>query len=222
MLTSGGQNFITKMRLNDVLDTPIEGGLDEVITICEQLCNIRYNSDVEEEELWWALMMKQKHYLINLLELLLQSSSRLSQLQEWLGLERQLWLEKLYSHELVKYMFDFRAWTCVSQVYQQKDLLLGILSSFMDDLTDDFYEMSEHQLGEKLYRKLKGRRYLVVLDDIWDCRVWNDLKMYFPDDKTGSRVLFTSRDIDVSLHVQSARPAHVLRLRTAWESWCIF
>ncbi|KAJ0725255.1 putative P-loop containing nucleoside triphosphate hydrolase, leucine-rich repeat domain superfamily [Helianthus annuus] len=46
--------------------------------------------------------------------------------------------------------------------------------------------------------------------------------MYFPDDKTGSRVLFTSRDIDVCLNVQSARPAHVLRLRTRVESWGIF
>ncbi|KAJ0489050.1 putative P-loop containing nucleoside triphosphate hydrolase, leucine-rich repeat domain superfamily [Helianthus annuus] len=82
--------------------------------------------------------------------------------------------------------------------------------------------MSEHELGEKLYRKLKCRKYLVVLDDIWDCRVWEDLKMYFPDDKTGSRVLFTSRDIDPSLHVRSAKPAHVLRLRTEVESWGIF
>ncbi|XP_076927496.1 putative late blight resistance protein homolog R1B-16 [Bidens hawaiensis] len=82
--------------------------------------------------------------------------------------------------------------------------------------------MNEHQLGEKLYRKLKGRKYLVVFDDIWDCRVWDDLKMYFPDDKTGSRVIFTCRDIDMSLHVPSAKPAHVLRLRTGLESWDIF
>ncbi|XP_076890097.1 putative late blight resistance protein homolog R1A-10 [Bidens hawaiensis] len=82
--------------------------------------------------------------------------------------------------------------------------------------------MNEHQLGEKLYRKLKGRKYLVVFDDIWDGWVWDDLKMYFPDDKTGSRVIFTCRDIEVSLHVPSAKPAHVLRLRTGLESWDIF
>ncbi|KAF5777537.1 putative P-loop containing nucleoside triphosphate hydrolase [Helianthus annuus] len=138
------------------------------------------------------------------------------------GLGKTTLARALYSHELVAYMFDFRAWTCVSQSYQKKDLLLSILISFIGDRTDEFYEMSEQQLGEKLYRKLKGRKYLVVFDDIWDCRVWNDLKMYFPDDKTGSRVLFTSHDLDVTLHVQSAKPAHVLRLRTGHESWDIF
>ncbi|XP_076927495.1 putative late blight resistance protein homolog R1B-16 [Bidens hawaiensis] len=96
------------------------------------------------------------------------------------------------------------------------------IESFIHDLADEFYEMSERQLGEKLYRRLKRRKYLVIFDDIWDYRIWNDLKMYFPDDKTGSRVIFTSRGTDGSLHVQSARPAHVLRLRTEQESCDIF
>ncbi|KAF5777531.1 putative transcription factor B3-Domain family [Helianthus annuus] len=194
---------------------------DKVIIICEQLCNIRYNSNVEEEK----ALVGFDDEIETLLDQLTATSTKQFQIISITGLAglgKTTLARTLYNHDLVKYMFDFRAWTCVSQVYQQKDLLLGILSSFMDDLTDDFYEMSEHQLGEKLYRKLKGRKYLVVLDDIWDCRVWNDIQMYLPDDKTGSRVLFTSRDIDVSLQIKSARPAHVLRLRTKVESWAIF
>ncbi|KAJ0866101.1 putative transcription factor B3-Domain family [Helianthus annuus] len=194
---------------------------DKMIIICEQLCNIRYNSNVEEEK----AVVGFDDEIETLLDQLTATSTKQFQIISITGLAglgKTTLARTLYNHELVKYMFDFRAWTCVSQVYQQKDLLLGILSSFMDDLTDDFYEMSEHQLGEKLYRKLKGRKYLVVLDDIWDCRVWNDIQMYLPDDKTGSRVLFTSRDIDVSLQIKSARPAHVLRLRTEVESWAIF
>ncbi|KAJ0862339.1 putative P-loop containing nucleoside triphosphate hydrolase, leucine-rich repeat domain superfamily [Helianthus annuus] len=202
-------------------DTHITHPLDKMILICEQLCNIRYNSNVEEEK----VVVGFDNEIETLLDQLTSTSTKQYQIISitgMAGLGKTTLARTLYSHELVKYMFDFRAWACVSQVYIKKDLLLSILSSFMDDLTDDLYEMGEHQLGEKLYRKLKGRRYLVVLDDIWDCTVWNDLKMYFPDDKTGSRVLFTSRDIDVCLNVQSARPAHVLRLRTRVESWGIF
>ncbi|XP_022846275.1 putative disease resistance RPP13-like protein 3 [Olea europaea var. sylvestris] len=39
-----------------------------------------------------------------------------------------------------------------------------------------------------------GRRYLIVLDDIWDTKLWDDLKGFFPNDRTGSRILFTTRN----------------------------
>ncbi|KAK1416272.1 hypothetical protein QVD17_32069 [Tagetes erecta] len=101
-----------------------------------------------------------------------------------------------------------RAWTC-------------ILTSCINNVNDETYNMSDEQLGQKLYWLLKGRRYLVVFDDIWDCKTWNDLRVYFPDDNVGSRVLLTSRDIELSLHVQGAKPTHVLRLRTEDESLAI-
>ncbi|KAM0001428.1 putative P-loop containing nucleoside triphosphate hydrolase, leucine-rich repeat domain superfamily [Helianthus debilis subsp. tardiflorus] len=214
------RTFVLRL-LNEIWGGNLEPRLDKMIVICEKLCNIRYNSDVDKEE----TVVGFDNEIEILLDQLTGTSTKQFQIISitgMAGLGKTTLARTLYNHELVKYMFDFRAWTCVSQAYIKKDLLLGILSSFIDDFTDDFYKMSEHELGEKLYRKLKCRKYFVVLDDIWDCRVWEDLKMYFPDDKTGSRVLFTSRDIDPSLHVRSAKPAHVLRLRTEVESWGIF
>ncbi|KAF5777534.1 putative P-loop containing nucleoside triphosphate hydrolase, leucine-rich repeat domain superfamily [Helianthus annuus] len=217
MLDSDGQNFTSLFTRVDVHEY-----MDKMIVICEQLCNIKYNSNAEEDK----VVVGFDDEIETLLDQLTGTSStkqfQIISMIGMAGLGKTTLAKTLYNHELVEYMFDFRAWTCVSQSYQKKDLLLSILISFIGDLTDEYFEMSEQQLGERLYRKLKGCKYLVVLDDIWDCRVWNDLKMYFPDDKTGSRVLFTSRDIDVSLHVQSARPAHVLRLRNEVESWAIF
>ncbi|PWA35661.1 Disease resistance protein [Artemisia annua] len=127
-----------------------------------------------------------------------------------------------YNHPLIEYTFDIRAWTCVSQVYIKRNLLLDILSSFSTVGTDEIYKMSDELLGEKFYRFLKDRQYLVVLDDIWDRNVWNELKIYFPDDNRGSRVIFTSRHKDVRKNVGGAKPAHVLRLRNEDESWEIF
>ncbi|KAM0019738.1 putative P-loop containing nucleoside triphosphate hydrolase, leucine-rich repeat domain superfamily [Helianthus debilis subsp. tardiflorus] len=173
--------------------------LDKMIVICEQLCNIRYHSDVEEEE---AVVEFDEEVEILLDQLTGTSTKQLQiiSITGMAGLGKTSLARKLYDHGLIKYMFDFRAWTCVSQSYINKDLLISILSCFMDDCTNEYHQLSQQQLGEMLYRKLKGRKYLVVLDDIWDCRVWNDLQIYFPDDKTGSRVLFASRDIDMSLH----------------------
>ncbi|KAM0019734.1 putative P-loop containing nucleoside triphosphate hydrolase, leucine-rich repeat domain superfamily [Helianthus debilis subsp. tardiflorus] len=217
MLNSDGQSSMIEIWLKVAVKR-----WDKMIVICEQLCNIKYNSNAEEDK----VVVGFDDEIETLLDQLTGTSStkqfQIIQITGLAGLGKTTLARALYNHELVEYMFDFRAWTGVSQSYQKKDLLHSILISFVGDLTDELYEMSEQQLGEKLYRKLKGRKYLVVFDDIWDCRVWNDLKMYFPDDKTGSRVLFTSRDLDVTLHVQSAKPAHVLRLRTGDESWDIF
>ncbi|XP_076905017.1 putative late blight resistance protein homolog R1B-16 isoform X2 [Bidens hawaiensis] len=218
----GDRQALRIKHVNEAWSSDLKTRSDKMLVACEQLCNIRYNSDVEKEE---AVVGFDEEVEILLDQL--TGSTSIKQLQiisitGMAGLGKTTLARTLYSHDLVKNMFDFRLWTTVSPVYQIKGLLLNILSSFIDDYTDEYCEMSDQELGEKLYRKLKGRKYLVVLDDIWDYRVCNNLKVYFPDDNTGSRVIITSREIDVSLHVESARPAHVLRFRTEVESWNIF
>ncbi|KAK1416340.1 hypothetical protein QVD17_32129 [Tagetes erecta] len=194
--------------------------MNDILVTCEQLCDIRYNSNVEEESV--AGFDAEAETLLDQLTAISTKKLQIISIVGMAGLGKTTLARKLFKDPLIEYMFDFRAWTCVSQAYVKKDLLLGILSSFINDLTEEIYKMSEEQLGEKLYRLFKGHKYLVVLDDIWDCKAWNNIRMYFPDDQTGSRVLFTSRDIDMSLHVHAATPAHVLRLRTQDESWDIF
>ncbi|KAL4571223.1 hypothetical protein LXL04_017976 [Taraxacum kok-saghyz] len=194
---------------------------DEMFQIIENLYNIIFGSSIQGEEIVVGFNDEVKTLLDQLTQTSIKQFQVIS-IAGMAGLGKTTLARKLYNDPLIEYHFDIRAWTCVSQTYLKRDLLLGILSSFVYDLSEEIYKMSDEQLGEKLYRLLKGRRYLVVLDDIWDCMVWKDLHIYFPDDKIGSRVLFTSRDIDVTLHVAASRPAHVLRLRTKDESWDIF
>ncbi|KAL8265929.1 hypothetical protein R6Q59_003273 [Mikania micrantha] len=130
------------------------------------------------------------------------------------GLGKTTLAKRLYRDPYILYFFDIRAWSCVSQKYVKRDLLLGILSS-MVELTNRIYSMSDEQLGEQIYRGLKGQKYLVVLDDIWEYRVWKELEIYFPDDRNGSRLLLTTRNLDLNLEATT----HRLRLRTARESW---
>ncbi|KAH7846717.1 hypothetical protein Vadar_017320 [Vaccinium darrowii] len=56
-----------------------------------------------------------------------------------------------------------------------------------------YEKRSDDQLGEDILKCLKGRKYLIVLDDIWGIEVWNDIQRSFPKECKGSKVLFTSR-----------------------------
>ncbi|XP_057472365.1 putative late blight resistance protein homolog R1A-10 [Actinidia eriantha] len=128
---------------------------------------------------------------------------------------------KVYNDPLVAYHFHIRAWITISQEYVKRDLLCGLLSSVMHHKYD-VDQMSDEELAQRLYKSLKGRRYFIVMDDIWDSSGWFDLKTCFPNDNNGSRIMFTSRNEDVASLAKSSRPPLSLRFLTDDESWVLF
>ncbi|CAA2974624.1 late blight resistance homolog R1B-8 [Olea europaea subsp. europaea] len=91
----------------------------------------------------------------------------------------------------------------------------------MKILTKEMLEASNEQLSESMYKNLKGRRYVIVLDDVWDTKVFDDLKRLFPNNKNGSRIMLTTRLEKVANHGNSSRPYH-LRFLNWDESWNLF
>ncbi|CAI9100983.1 OLC1v1038183C1 [Oldenlandia corymbosa var. corymbosa] len=79
--------------------------------------------------------------------------------------------------------------------------------------------MNEHDLAHRLYQCLKRKRYLIILDDIWDVEAWCDLRNSFPNDENGSRILLTSQEENIASQIQPhTRPPHSLRFLTSDES----
>ncbi|XP_059650620.1 putative late blight resistance protein homolog R1A-3 [Cornus florida] len=78
----------------------------------------------------------------------------------------------------------------------------------------DICQISDEKLGEDLHKRLKGRRYLLVVDDIWNVHAWDDLKRYFLNDRNGSRNIFTSQ------HEDENESWDLLRLKTFQEDSC--
>ncbi|CAL5354676.1 unnamed protein product [Camellia sinensis] len=101
------------------------------------------------------------------------------------------------------------------------EMLLNILHS-VNLLTDEVLNMSNEMLGEKLYKHFKGKRYLIVIDDIWDIGAWVNPKMYLPNDNIGSRVMFTSRHRKVAMHTSPDSQPHCIRFLNEEESWELF
>ncbi|XP_027119332.2 putative late blight resistance protein homolog R1A-3 isoform X1 [Coffea arabica] len=125
------------------------------------------------------------------------------------GLGKTTLAKKVYNDTSVKCHFHIRLWCTVSQEFNKKSLLTQILCSDgkhsrMDD------DLNEDDLLEKLRQRLLKNRYLVVFDDVWDIKVWNELRISFPDDKNQSRIIFTSRSSNVASQVQYGGEPHYL------------
>ncbi|KAH7845903.1 hypothetical protein Vadar_007218 [Vaccinium darrowii] len=106
---------------------------------------------------------------------------------------------EVYNHPFMLYTFEIRAWVDVFQDYDKstmkRDLLISILKSSSPENQEDYEKSSEDMLGEKVLRYLKGRKHLIVMDDIWGMEAWNDIERSFPKERNGSKVLFTSRQL---------------------------
>ncbi|KAF5778555.1 putative P-loop containing nucleoside triphosphate hydrolase [Helianthus annuus] len=125
---------------------------------------------------------------------------------------------KVFNDRFVVYHFRVRGWVTVSQKYEKTDLLNQMLASIGVEMEHDQRDSYSH-LREKLHKCLMGKRYLVVIDDIWNNKSWDDLKVVFPDNNNGSRLLVTSRHKRVALHAKSNGLIHQLRYLTDEESW---
>ncbi|CAA3010149.1 late blight resistance homolog R1A-10 [Olea europaea subsp. europaea] len=136
------------------------------------------------------------------------------------GIGKTTLAHKVYIDKYIEYHFHICAWCTVSQNYNAQKILLGLLDSMEKQI--DGREKDIDQLGELLYKKLKGRRYLFVMDDVWDIEAWDSVKRYFPDDKAGSRILLTTRLENVANKISSRSHLHHVRFLNDEESWKLF
>ncbi|XP_042051256.1 putative late blight resistance protein homolog R1B-16 [Salvia splendens] len=104
----------------------------------------------------------------------------------------------VYNHLLIQQHFDIRCWATISQEFSVDNVLTQLL--FENRKTDG----DVGRLGEELHKLLWGRRYLIVLDDMWSLEAWDDTHMFFPDNGNGSCVVVTTRLANLAAHLSSS------------------
>lgn len=110
------------------------------------------------------------------------------------GIGKTTLTKNVYAHPLVQQHFDLCAWATISQEYSTREILREILRQVNKEGKGDFVDSTEDELGLALYRYLWGRRYLIILDDMWHIEVWERIKFFFPDThNVGSRIIVTTR-----------------------------
>ncbi|XP_033512808.1 putative late blight resistance protein homolog R1A-3 isoform X1 [Nicotiana tomentosiformis] len=135
------------------------------------------------------------------------------------GLGKTTLAYKVYNEKFVVDHFDVRAWCTVDQERNEKKLLqkiynqvIGLKERFNEDGIDD-------DVADKLRKQLCGKRYLVVLDDLWDIATWDELTRPFPEFQKGSRIILTSRIQEIAVKDKRHSDPLYLRFLTQGESW---
>ncbi|XP_077213819.1 disease resistance protein RPM1-like [Tasmannia lanceolata] len=118
------------------------------------------------------------------------------------GLGKTTLVTQAYKSQAVKKHFHCHVWISVSQSYRIEELLKSLIKElFMankEAAPREIGIMDYRQLVETIISYLRGKRYVVVLDDVWNVDVWTSINVAFPDDRCGSRVMFTTRQEDVA------------------------
>ncbi|XP_042060759.1 putative late blight resistance protein homolog R1A-10 [Salvia splendens] len=131
------------------------------------------------------------------------------------GIGKTTLAQKLYEDPLIVDHFAYRAWATISQHYNTRQILKSLLRC----ITGQEFDKHIDELKVMLYKSLFGRKYLIVLDDIWSTRFWDEIRMYFPDNNNGSRIVITTRESDVANYADSLSLQHQVRLLSEYESW---
>ncbi|GER53549.1 disease resistance protein [Striga asiatica] len=133
-----------------------------------------------------------------------QSSRQIIAIAGMGGIGKTTLAKSIYEHPLIVEQFDIRGWATISQEFDSKGILLQVLHCCKTIGSGEHSDrMSEHELGVTLHKRLFGRRYLIVMDDIWVTDAWHKVKSFFPDNNNGSRVLITTRLLEVALQLDS-------------------
>ncbi|XP_058112024.1 disease resistance protein RPP13-like [Magnolia sinica] len=73
-------------------------------------------------------------------------------------------------------------------------------------------------LCKQLYDHLEGKKYLVVIDDIWTRDAWNGFVSAFPDRQKGSRVVLTTRNEEIAKYADAQSTPHKMHF-LAFKTW---
>ncbi|GER53539.1 disease resistance protein [Striga asiatica] len=153
-----------------------------------------------------------------------QSNRRIIALAGMGGIGKTTLAKRIYENRVTVEYFDIRGWATVSQEFDSKKILLQVLDCLKKTMGSEDSEYEE--LGQKLYQSLYGRRYLIVMDDIWGTDAWDGVKRFFPNNNDGSKVLITTRLSNVALQLDG--PDYIqMRFLEMDESWnllrrCVF
>ena len=198
------------MRANP--DIEVEGRLETTSLVDETKIHGRKE---DEKVLLDMLMLESSHGGLGQLEVI--------SIVGMGGLGKTTLAQLAFNNEIVKNHFSKRIWVCVSDPFD----LPQIASKMTENLKDySSNEQPKFQTLEGAFnwisRHLKGVRFLLVLDDVWneEYSKWEPLETTLKKlDAAGSKVLVTTRNEKVA-HVMGAAASRMVNLKELTHEEC--
>ncbi|XP_058788077.1 disease resistance protein RPM1-like [Vicia villosa] len=125
--------------------------------------------------------------------------------------------KKVYDSQDVVRHFGCRILITVSQSYNAEDLLREMLKKFCKEKGDnsprDISQMDRASLTDEVRNYLQQKRYVVMFDDVWDVHFWDAIEFAAIDNKRGSRIFITTRNLDVAMSCKKSSFVELLELQ---------
>nr|UBY07198.1 NBS-LRR disease resistance protein [Dasypyrum villosum] len=111
--------------------------------------------------------------------------------------------------------FHCRAFIRVSKMPDMKMLFRDMLSQIQRKQPQASQEASDelHITAENIRNYLHGKRYLIIVDDLWDTSAWDVINQVFPKCSQGSRIITTTQIEDVALACGCDDPEQVFEMK---------
>ncbi|KAH0713845.1 hypothetical protein KY289_009804 [Solanum tuberosum] len=137
------------------------------------------------------------------------------------GLGKTTLAKAVYNDERVQKHFGLKAWFCVSEAYDAFRITKGLLQEIGKFDSKDVHN-NLNQLQVKLKESLKGKKFLIVLDDVWNNNYnkWVELRNVFVQGDIGSKIIVTTRKETVA-SMMGGKKISMDKLSTK-ASWSLF
>ncbi|XP_028120840.1 putative disease resistance protein RGA3 [Camellia sinensis] len=136
------------------------------------------------------------------------------------GLGKTTLAQMVFNDERVECHFELKIWVYVSQDFDVKRVIKAIIESVSERTCE---ASNLDSLQKKLREMLNGKRYLLVLDDVWDEDQdnWDGLKYLLACGSKGASIIVTTRVAKVA-SIMGTVPAHHLSFLSEEDCWLLF
>ncbi|KAH0742328.1 hypothetical protein KY290_035371 [Solanum tuberosum] len=136
------------------------------------------------------------------------------------GLGKTTLAQMVFNDQRVTEHFHPKIWICVSDDFDEKRLIKTIIGN-IERSSLDVEDLASFQ--KKLQELLNGKRYLLVLDDVWneDQDKWDNLRAVLKVGASGASILTTTRLEKVGSIMGTLQPCELSNLSQE-DCWLLF